>query len=328
MSKSTIENIKVSIVVAIYKVAPYLNQLIQSVIDQTHRNIEIILVDDGSPDECGAICDKYAKIDSRIIVIHKPNGGGCDARNKGMEKITGEYFTIMDGDDWLEPNFVEYLLSIAVSMDAEMAITDSVFTSSDTMQNEVDNIEQWTGEKAATEIIALHFPMGCWNKLYKTEMIKRHNLTFSVPWHGEGMYFCTMASQYANYVAKGHRRIYHYRTDNLSSSSKMYNVQNGINGLWNIENIYNVSIIRTPAFLHTVEWHIYLNHNFLIRQIVGTNTFGKYWREYVKSHIMLILMLPKIIKHGCYTNKQKFSLLKRALFPMHYQRKMVELRQN
>lgn len=323
-----IENIKVSLVVAIYKVAPYLDRLIQSIINQTHKNIEIILVDDGSPDNCGEICDKYAESDSRIIVLHKPNGGGCDARNKGMELMTGEWFTIIDGDDWLEPDFVEYLLKLAISLGAEMAMTDNVFTSEDREQIELDSIETWSGEKAATEIIALHFPMGCWNKLYKTEMVRRNNLTFSVPWHGEGMYFCTMSAQYANFVAKGHRRVYNYRTDNLKSSSKMYNVQNGINGLWNIKNIYKVSIIRTPQFLHTVEWHIYFNYNFLLRQIVGTNSYCLYLKEYIKCRIMLLLMLPKVIRHGEYSNRQKISMLKHAIFPLYYAKQMVAQHMN
>lgn len=323
-----IKDIKVSVIVAIYKVAPYLDKLIQSVLHQTHQNLEIILVDDGSPDECGEICDKYAALDSRIIVIHKPNGGGCEARNRGIEVMTGEWFTIMDGDDWLEPDFVEYLLCNAVKMGAEMAMTDSVFTSENQVQNEKDCIEKWSGEKAATEIIALHFPMGCWNKLYKTEMIRRNNLTFSVPWHGEGMYFCTMAAQYSNFVAKGHKKIYNYRTDNLKSSSKTYNVQNGINGLWNIKNIYKVSVIRTPAFLHTVEWHIWFNYNFLLRQIVGTKTYQKYWREYLSCRFMLVWMYPSIITQGHYSNRQKWSMLKHVLFPVHYAKQMVAQNKN
>lgn len=322
------ENIKVSLVVAIYKVAPYLDKLIQSLINQTHKNIEIILVDDGSPDECGEICDKYSVLDPRIIVLHKPNGGGCDARNKGMELISGDYFTIVDGDDWLEPDFVEYLLSLAISMGAEMAMTDSVFTSTDRIQNETDLVEKWTGEKAATEIIALHFPMGCWNKLYKTEMIHKNNLTFSVPWFGEGMYFCTMAAQYANFVAKGHRKVYNYRTDNLTSSTKKYNVQNGINGLWNIKNIYHVSLVRTPNYLKTVKWHIYYNYNFLLRQIVGTNSYIKYWREYLYCRIMLILLLPSVIRNGDYSRSQQYSMIKHAILPVRYAKKMVALNKN
>lgn len=324
----TLENIKVSVIVAIYKVAPYLDQLITSVIQQTHRNLEIILVDDGSPDECGAICDKYAAIDERIVVIHKPNGGGCEARNSGLKIMTGEYFTIMDGDDWLEPNFVEYLLGIATSMGAEMAMTDSVFTSQDHNQNTEDSIEKWSGEKAATEIIALHFPMGCWNKLYKTEMVRRHDLTFSVPWHGEGMYFCTMSAQYANYVAKGHLRVYHYRTDNLESSSTKYSVQNGLNGLWNIKNIYKLSIVRTPKYLNTVKWHIWFNYNFCLRQIVGTNSRQQNWWTMLKCRFMLIWMYPSIILHGNYNIHQIKSMLKHVIFPVHYAKKMVAEKKN
>ena len=85
------KGIKVSVVIAIYNSAKFLDKLITSVIHQTHENLEIILVDDGSPDNSGEICDKYAAIDNRIRVIHKSNGGACDARNKGIEAATGEY---------------------------------------------------------------------------------------------------------------------------------------------------------------------------------------------------------------------------------------------
>lgn len=325
---NNLEDIKVSVIVAIYKVAPYLDQLIQSVLHQTHQNLEIILVDDGSPDECGEICDKYAALDSRIIVIHKPNGGGCEARNRGLEVMTGEWFTIIDGDDWLEPDFVDYLLNNALQLGVEMSMIDTCFTSSDNRQVEKDNIEKWSGEKAVTEILSLRIPMGCWNKLYKTEMIRRNNLKFSVPWHGEGMYFCTMAAQYAKFLAKGHRRVYHYRTDNLKSSSKMYNVQNGINGLWNIKNLYHILPFRGFEYKKTIKWHIWASYNFFLRQIVATKSYRKYWREYLSCRIMILCMLPTVIIHGNYNTRQKWSMLKHSVFPVRYAKKMVELKQN
>lgn len=172
------DNIKVSIVVAIYKSAPFLEKGIQSIINQTHRNIEIILVDDGSPDESGEICDKYAAEDNRIIVIHKPNTGCCDARNTGMKLITGEYFTLMDGDDWLAEDYIEYLLNLAISMNTDMALSDVVFTTRDLVQAEEDNIELWPSDKATSDIL-LHQVIGPWNKLYKMEMIKRRKLFFA-----------------------------------------------------------------------------------------------------------------------------------------------------
>ena len=101
----------ISIIVPIYKVEQYLPRCIDSLINQTYRNIEIILVDDGSPDRCGEICDSYAKVDPRIIVVHKENGGLSDARNKGIDIATGDFVMFVDSDDWLESSCCETVVS-------------------------------------------------------------------------------------------------------------------------------------------------------------------------------------------------------------------------
>ena len=103
---------KVSAIVAIYKSEKFLPKLIDSIINQTWQNLEILLVDDGSPDNSGAICDDYASRDDRIRVIHKKNGGACEARNVGLAEATGEYILIIDGDDWLELDYVAYLMNL------------------------------------------------------------------------------------------------------------------------------------------------------------------------------------------------------------------------
>ena len=101
---------KISIIVPIYNVENYIRQCVESVIAQTHQDLELILVDDGSPDNCGRICDTYAEGDSRIKVIHKENGGLSDARNVGVANATGEYILFLDGDDyWIAPCFLENL---------------------------------------------------------------------------------------------------------------------------------------------------------------------------------------------------------------------------
>ncbi len=89
----------ISVIIPIYKVEDYLDECVQSVIHQTYKNLEIILVNDGSPDKCPQICDEYAKLDNRIIVIHKKNGGLSDARNAGLQIATGEYIQFLDADD-------------------------------------------------------------------------------------------------------------------------------------------------------------------------------------------------------------------------------------
>ncbi len=101
---------KISVIVPVYKVEKYLARCVDSIIDQTYKNLEIILVDDGSPDGCGAMCDEYAKKDERIKVIHKENGGLSSARNAGLDIATGDYIAFVDSDDRITPDAYENLL--------------------------------------------------------------------------------------------------------------------------------------------------------------------------------------------------------------------------
>lgn len=101
---------KVSVIIPVYNVEKYLNECVDSVVTQTHDNLEIILVDDGSTDYSGVICENYKNIDSRIIVIHKENGGLSDARNAALDVCSGDYITFVDSDDYISPYFIEVLV--------------------------------------------------------------------------------------------------------------------------------------------------------------------------------------------------------------------------
>ena len=114
----------VSIIIPIYKVEKFLKQGLDSVIAQTYKNLEIILIDDGSPDNCGKICDEYAEKDSRIRVIHKENGGVSSARNAGIEVSTGEWIYFMDPDDYIELEMIEEMLSFAKKTQTDMCFCD------------------------------------------------------------------------------------------------------------------------------------------------------------------------------------------------------------
>ena len=113
----------ISIIVPIYNVEAYLAKCINSIINQTYGNLEIFLVDDGSPDRCGLICDEYAKQDARIKVIHKKNGGLSDARNVAIDVAKGEYITFVDSDDYVANDYVESLYKLILENDAQMSIT-------------------------------------------------------------------------------------------------------------------------------------------------------------------------------------------------------------
>lgn len=110
-----------SIIVPIYRTEEFLEQCLDSILAQTYANLEIILVDDGSPDGCGVICDRYAAADSRIRVVHQENGGRSSARNAGLELAGGEWIGWVDSDDWIEPDMYEVLLNCALESGAEIA---------------------------------------------------------------------------------------------------------------------------------------------------------------------------------------------------------------
>lgn len=152
---------KVSIIVPIYKVEAYLKKCIDSIIKQTYKNLEIILVDDGSPDNCGKICDEFAIKDNRIKVIHKQNGGLSDARNAGLNIATGDYLYFVDSDDWISSNAIEVLISYFESnLDVDIVAGSSV------------DVHEYNGEILET---SYSIPLGTISQLNKIEALK-HNL--------------------------------------------------------------------------------------------------------------------------------------------------------
>lgn len=167
----------ISIIVPVYKVEPYLNICVKSIVAQTYTNLEIILVDDGSPDKCPSMCDEWAIKDSRIKVIHKQNGGLSDARNAGMASATGDYIAFVDSDDWIERHYIEYLYQAIQRSCAEISackvreVPDG--KKQEPVLEEMPKIQNFTPEEAIgglTESNCLRAVV--WNKLYKRDILK------------------------------------------------------------------------------------------------------------------------------------------------------------
>lgn len=110
-----------SVIVPVYKVEPYLHRCVDSIRNQTYKHLQIILVDDGSPDRSGEICDEYAEMDARIIAVHQKNGGASAARNKGLQYAEGDYVAFVDSDDWIAPTMYETLVRMIERYDLDMA---------------------------------------------------------------------------------------------------------------------------------------------------------------------------------------------------------------
>lgn len=167
----------ISIIVPIYKVEKHLKKCIKSIVGQSYTNLEIILVDDGSPDNCGKICDEYAKKDCRIKVIHKKNGGLSDARNCGIDKSSGKYLMFVDSDDYVDKNICEKLINASKEYDCDIVMCNiyRVVNNKICIEKEISALsknEVLDGITVMKEFFK-NFSIDLyvsWNKLYKREL--------------------------------------------------------------------------------------------------------------------------------------------------------------
>lgn len=163
----------ISVIVPVYKVEKYLEKCIESIIKQTYTNLQIILVDDGSPDNCGKICDEYAKKDSRIEVIHKINGGLSDARNVGINRANGRYIGFVDSDDYIKEDMYEKLINLIKEYDADISICNlyDVIDGNECIRNKDNGIHEYSRIDILKEILLdKNIQSYAWNKLYKKEL--------------------------------------------------------------------------------------------------------------------------------------------------------------
>lgn len=167
----------ISVIVPVYRVEKYLPQCVQSILGQTCPAWELILVDDGSPDRCGEICEQFARQDGRIRVLHKENGGLADARNAGTAVAQGEYITYIDSDDWVAPQLLERLLEQAKITGADVVVCDMAKTDSEEMTFENTNAgpKTFTGPQAMeTMLYQTGFDTSACGKLFHTELCKKN----------------------------------------------------------------------------------------------------------------------------------------------------------
>ncbi len=165
----------ISVVLPIYNVEKYLDKCIQTVCNQTYKNLEIILVDDGSPDNCPKMCEEYAKHDSRIQVIHKKNGGLSDARNAGIKKATGKYITFIDSDDYVALDYVEFLYQTIKKANSQMAIAahQVLYDSGKVIEKATHENSVLTPKEVLERILYDEgIDLSAWGKLYETQLFQ------------------------------------------------------------------------------------------------------------------------------------------------------------
>ncbi len=222
-AKITAQTHTISVIVAAYNIEDYIERGVESILNQTYRNLEIIIVDDGSTDSTPEKIDNLAKKDSRIVVVHKENSGPADARNKGMNIATGEYYGFVDGDDFIDPDMYEKLLSAMLEFDADMAIcryrrfsdVSGQVVADDSTHRATFFTEQEALECYVREDETFDIMNAAWNKLYR----KRLLITFDFPsgkWY-EDVMFATQALSRAKRVIYLDTALYNYIIDRAGS---------------------------------------------------------------------------------------------------------------
>lgn len=167
---------KVSIIIPVYKVEKYLGKCIKSILKQSYQNLEIILIDDGSPDECGKICDSYAGKDKRIRVIHKENGGVARARNDGLNIATGDYISFIDSDDWIAEDAYERMVRCIRQYEADCVIGGCVTVKEkngelEFPKNQFSYKEECVPAEEVMKNLLLH-ASAVWNRLFRKEVFE------------------------------------------------------------------------------------------------------------------------------------------------------------
>ena len=274
VEKESINLPKISVIVPVYKAETYLHRCVDSILAQTFTDWELLLIDDGSPDRSGEICDEYAQKDSRVRVIHKKNGGVSSARQRGLDESIGEYTIHADPDDWVEPGMLAEMYKKAKDEDADMVICD-FYTNYKDEQRYVKQEPTALDNKTVLRNLFQHLHGSCWNKLVKRTCYYNYKVKF-VEWMSfcEDLYVNTRLLQNPLKVSYLSKAFYHYdQIINDNSLVKKYSYESfeydrklcdffkeKFKGS-DVENLVNSNCLRL-SLIRAFEGHIFTSKEF------------------------------------------------------------------
>lgn len=293
----------ISIVVPIYNVEKYIDKCIESLINQTYKNIEIILVDDGSKDNCGNIIENFAKKDRRIKIIHKENGGLSDARNYGIDIAKGEYICFVDSDDYVKKDMCECMLKLSEKYNSDITILNRIykFDNGDEKLRFIDDnkILELNKEEALIELNSFNnFDMSAWGKLYKMKLFE--NIRFPVGRLSEDYFIMYKLFDNSNKIVYSSYPVYYYmQRDGSISKSKKINydyIEASYNQMIEIEEKYpNLKgVVHTSYVLANLT--VYNLH--LKKKVKCTKENKKLFKKRVKENM-------KYVKNNKYISKDR-----------------------
>lgn len=212
-------NPKISVIIPVYKAEKYIHKCITSLFNQTFKDYEILLIDDGSPDNSGKICDYYAQKDTRIRVVHKENGGVSSARQCGIDHAKGEYTIHVDPDDWVEPTMLEELYHKALEDNADMVICDFIKYYSETKQVYIKQEPTSLNHDIVLKNLFQHLQGSCCNKLIKRICYNKYNIKFPENFNlYEDLYVCACILKHPINISYLNKAFYYYSINTNATS--------------------------------------------------------------------------------------------------------------
>lgn len=286
----------VSVIVPVYNVEDFLSDCIESIINQTYDNLEIILVDDGSKDSSGKICDEYQSKDERIKVIHKPNGGLSDARNAGIEVSTGEYISFIDSDDFIDLNTYERLIPVLLNHKADILRFDYKMYGGGKYQKhsphyKAKGITFYKGLDALKSLLTSQLNCSAWDKIYRKEVIG--DTRFIKGRLNEDIIFLFEILQKTNVVVETNDVLYFYRVRNGSISNG--NMISSLDMLKNYdEMIVMMQEKKLPIEKEMKRYRNTCNIHFC-RKCILCKSIKDYKRIYDERRGEVVRLLPKFL---------------------------------
>ena len=300
----------VSVIVPVYNVEPYLRECLDSIINQTYTDLQIIVIDDGSTDGSGAICDAYAAKDPRIQVVHQENRGLSAARNHGIELATGEYLNFVDSDDYPLPDCIETLLKLCLEYDADMSICSSIELEDgealpDNLNASLPAPEAFVGpQKMEAYLLQKKLSVTAWGKLYAAHLFR--NVRYPEGRiHEDNAVFHSLVHA-ANRIVRAKKKVYVYRKRAESITTRSFSIRS-FDALTAREDLIAFIAENDPAFLTGAQTDLVSTcSNLMRRSIASGNSYPDIERKmqaYCRKYCFTYL------KHGHSLSSKAYVLL-------------------
>jgi glycosyltransferase involved in cell wall biosynthesis len=310
-------NPKISIIVPVYKVEPYIRKCIDSILTQTFTDFELILVDDGSPDNCGRICDEYAQKDGRVKVIHKENGGQATARNMALDIAKGDYIGFVDSDDWIELDMYEMLYDMCITNDCEIANCSSNIYYKDrvivnggfplTIHNKNQGMKAVIEGKLYDEVV--------WTKLFKRNLLLDIRFPVGVMYEDTAFTYRVIHKS-EKICCIGIPKYNYIKRDNSTMERAIKNIR--IDAVFIYDEMYKFINVNYPELSNLVLLKLANSAMTILNLICYNKNFKKYKKEYYKVTSILNIYSSKTIKLKEYPETVKMLLSATKVHPLMY----------